>query len=111
VAYNALRMARNEIQAIHHIASDHVMAAQPWIEKEQIVLSPAHPTPDILRRRGRRRRERRLPERHNLPAATRAMPVLQGGGAAPIDQFTERLKSWTNKGGDNELDNYAAFWE
>lgn len=43
VAYNALRMARNEIQAIHHMANDAQMAQIPWIEKEQIVLSAAHP--------------------------------------------------------------------
>lgn len=43
VAYNALRMARNEIQAIHHMANDAQMAEIPWIEKEQIVLSAAHP--------------------------------------------------------------------
>lgn len=43
VAHNALRLARNEIQAIHHMANDAQMAQIPWIEKEQIVLSAAHP--------------------------------------------------------------------
>lgn len=43
VAYNALRLARNEIQRIHHMANDAQMAEIPWIEKEQIVLSAAHP--------------------------------------------------------------------
>jgi len=47
VAYNALRLARTELQAIHHLASDQVTATMPWIEKEQIMLSPAHPKPDI----------------------------------------------------------------
>lgn len=46
VAYKALRLARNEIQAIHHAASDAVMQAMPWVEKEQIVLSPSHPIED-----------------------------------------------------------------
>jgi hypothetical protein len=43
VAYNALRMARNEIQAIHHMATDQVMGMIPWIEQEKINLSGAHP--------------------------------------------------------------------
>ncbi len=47
VAYNALRMARTEIQAVHHIANDLVTSKMPWIEKEQIMLSPAHPVKDI----------------------------------------------------------------
>lgn len=46
-AYNALRMARTEIQRAHHLANDAMMASMPWVEKEQIVLSPAHPKPDI----------------------------------------------------------------
>lgn len=46
VAYKALRLARNEIQAIHHMATDHVMAVMPWVEGEQIVLSPGHPVDD-----------------------------------------------------------------
>jgi hypothetical protein len=43
VAYNALRLARNEIQWAHHAATDAVFAQIPWIEREQIMLSPNHP--------------------------------------------------------------------
>lgn len=43
VAYNALRLARNEIQIAHHAATDALFARQPWVEQEQIVLSPDHP--------------------------------------------------------------------
>jgi hypothetical protein len=43
VAYNALRLARNEIQIAHHLATDAAFARQPWIEKEQVLLSPDHP--------------------------------------------------------------------
>ncbi len=43
VAYNALRLARNEIQVAHHIANDGVFAKIPWVEKEAINLSPSHP--------------------------------------------------------------------
>lgn len=47
VAYNALRLARTEIQAVHHQASTDLMQAQPWVEKEKIHLSGSHPKADI----------------------------------------------------------------
>lgn len=47
VSYNALRLARTEIQRTHHFANDNRMAAMPWIEQERIVLSGSHPKPDI----------------------------------------------------------------
>lgn len=46
VAYKALRLARTEIQKIHALATDRIMAQQPWVEKEQCHLSAAHPTAD-----------------------------------------------------------------
>lgn len=46
VAYNALRMTRTEIQAIHHMATVETMQHMPWVTAEQIFLSPAHPAPD-----------------------------------------------------------------
>ncbi len=46
VSYNALRLARTEIQRAHHLANDNRMAAMPWIEQERIVLSASHPEPD-----------------------------------------------------------------
>jgi len=46
VAYKALRLARTEIQKIHALATDKLMAQQPWVEQEQCHLSAAHPTAD-----------------------------------------------------------------
>jgi hypothetical protein len=43
VSYNALRLARNEIQIAHMMATDAMFANAPWIGYEQIVLSPDHP--------------------------------------------------------------------
>jgi hypothetical protein len=42
-----LRLARTEIQKAHALATDRIMAAQPWVEKEQVHLSAAHPETDI----------------------------------------------------------------
>jgi hypothetical protein len=47
VSYNALRLARTEIQKAHTLATDRIMAAQPWVEKEKVHLSAAHPETDI----------------------------------------------------------------
>jgi hypothetical protein len=47
VAYKALRLARNEIQIAHHLATDAILSQVPWIEQEQVNLSPAHPEPDV----------------------------------------------------------------
>jgi hypothetical protein len=46
VAYKALRLARTEIQKIHALATDRLMAQQPWVEMEQCHLSAAHPEAD-----------------------------------------------------------------
>lgn len=46
VSYKALRLARTEIQKIHALATDRLMAQQPWVEQEQCHLSAAHPTAD-----------------------------------------------------------------
>jgi hypothetical protein len=42
VSYNALRLARTEIQAILNMATVENFRTMPWIEKEQINLSPDH---------------------------------------------------------------------
>lgn len=47
VAYNALRLARNEIQIAHHEATRALFRQQPWVEGENIQLSPDHPVRDI----------------------------------------------------------------
>lgn len=46
VSYNALRLARTEIQKAHALATDKLLAAQPWVEKEKCNLSAAHPGAD-----------------------------------------------------------------
>lgn len=46
VSYNALRLARTEIQKAHALATDKLLASQPWVKKEQCHLSAAHPEHD-----------------------------------------------------------------
>jgi hypothetical protein len=47
VSYNALRLARTEIQKAHALATDKVLMSQPWVEREKVNLSAAHPETDI----------------------------------------------------------------
>ena len=46
VSYKALRLARTEIQKAHALATDKLLASQPWVEMEKCNLSAAHPEPD-----------------------------------------------------------------
>jgi hypothetical protein len=47
VAYNALRLARTEIQRVHARATTVLMQKAPWVKEEQMNLSPSHPEEDI----------------------------------------------------------------
>src|SRR3990172_3104674 len=47
VAYNALRLARTEIQKVHALATDKVLKNSPWVEMEQVNLSKGHAETDI----------------------------------------------------------------
>ena len=112
VSYNALRLARNEIQAIHHLASDQVMAIQPWVEQEQIILSPSHPpiaciceevvvggvNGDGVYPKG----EIELPL--HVQCLCMKLAVLGDDG-----QFIDRLKNWMQGGPDAGLDQYANY--
>lgn len=46
VSYKALRLARTEIQKAHALATDKLLALQPWVQMEKCNLSAAHPEPD-----------------------------------------------------------------
>jgi hypothetical protein len=111
VAYKALRLARNELQAVHGLATDRITAAQPWIEKEQIVLSPAHPKPDIC--------DDVIAEGEDgqgiYPKGTISLPIhvhclcYKVAVMMPEDEFTGRLSDWVNGGSDPMMDDYAHF--
>lgn len=47
MAYNALRMARNEIQIAHHLVNDELFRVSPWVTGEKIRTSPGHAEVDI----------------------------------------------------------------
>jgi hypothetical protein len=112
VAYNALRLARNEIQIAHHAAKDIVMARQPWTEMERIVLSPAHPVEDIC--------DDVVGGGENgdgvYPKGTIILPLhvqclcYKQGVQMPADEFIGKLRGWmTNEAAWPEMDQYASW--
>ena len=47
VAYNALRLARTELQYSANLMTQELHKLNPWVEAEMVNLSPNHPKPDI----------------------------------------------------------------
>lgn len=109
VSYNALRLARTELQFVHHLASDQVMAAQPWVQKEQIVLSPAHPVRDIC--------DDVIEQGEGgvgiYPVGAVQLPLHPHCLCYKIsvmqseEDFTARMRNWMAGGADTEMDQYA----
>jgi len=110
VAYNALRLARTEIQKAHALATDRVMANSPWVEKEKINLSAQHPKRDIcddvveagedgegVYEKG----EIELPLHPNCLCYKTAVLM-------PDEEFTSKLNAWM-KGEDTSPDQFT--WE
>jgi hypothetical protein len=46
ISYNALRLARNEIQIANHAVTSDIAIHSPWVTGRKVVLSPAHPKSD-----------------------------------------------------------------
>jgi hypothetical protein len=110
VAYNALRLARNEIQTAHHEATDAILAQIPWIEKEQIHLSPAHPQTDVCDDvvGNGENGEGIYPRGEILLPLHPQCLCYKSGVLAPPDEFSQRLRGWL-QGTENwpEMDQYA----
>ena len=47
ISYNALRLARNEIQIANHAVTSDIAVHSPWVTGRKVALSPAHPKSDI----------------------------------------------------------------
>ncbi len=109
VSYNALRVARTEIQKIHSLATDRMMRQQPWIEKEKVNLSAAHPEHDICDEtvEGGEDGEGIYPVGTiNLPLHPNCL-CYKTAVMMDRDQFTSQLKGWLNGGSFPEMDEYA----
>jgi len=111
VSYNALRLARTEIQKIHSLATDRMMAKQPWVQEEQIHLSAAHPETDICDDTAQGGRDGKgiysvgeieLPLHPNCLCYKTAVLMSES-------DFTSRLNGWLKQEQDwPEMDSYAS---
>jgi hypothetical protein len=110
VSYNALRLARTEIQRVHHLANDDRMRAMPWIEQEKIVLSDSHPKTDICDQvaHGGEKSD------GVYPKGTIQLPLhphcfCDKRAVQDLEKFGERLADWVKTGsGFPAMDQYAA---
>jgi hypothetical protein len=109
VSYNALRLARTEIQKIHGLATDRMMKQQPWVREEQIHLSAAHPETDICDKTIAEGRDEQgiyevgeiiLPLHPNCLCYKTAVLM-------PQDEFTSKMNDWLKGGQWREMDQYA----
>lgn len=112
VAYNALRLARTEIQFAHNEATRTIHERSPWVEQVKFNLSPAHPEPDICDEFAQGgpqgdgvylSRELQYPPLH--PHCLCFVTAVQMSDA----EFTQRMRGWLNQTAVwPEMDSYAA---
>lgn len=112
-AYNAVRLVRNEIQIVYQGMFDTSMQRIPWIDEEQIILSPLHPPigcicEDVVV--GGRDGKGIYPTGQiTLPLHVMCMclkrPILPD-----YDEFSERLGQWVGlETSDPDLNQYTSY--
>jgi hypothetical protein len=105
ISYNALRLARNEIQIANHAVTSDIAQNFPGIVGRKVVLSPAHPKSDIcdeLAAGGPYEKTANF-----LPAHPQCLcrweEVLM-----PPSEFARQVRGWV--AGDNDfLDDYSSW--
>jgi hypothetical protein len=105
LAYNALRMARNEIQIAHHTVNDELFRIAPWIEGEKIRLSPGHSEVDICDEYASGGPYQ--PGEVTLPLHVQCMCYKQAL-IMRSNEYRDRVRGWLN--GENDfLDRYGEW--
>ncbi len=105
ISYNALRLARNEIQIANHAVTSDIAIHSPWVTGRKVVLSPAHPKSDICDEYAAGGPYDRTA--NFLPAHPQCLcrweEVLM-----PAGDFTKQVRGWT--AGENDfLDDYSGW--
>lgn len=105
VAYNALRLARTELQYAHHAMTSEIYANSPWVEGKWVRLSPAHPASDVCDQwaaGGPYEAGEQI-----LPLHPQCMCWYEAA-VMPIDDFRKQVRGWL--AGDNGfLDQYREW--
>lgn len=113
VSYNALRLARNELQIVHAMATDEVMRHSPWVEQEKVNLSPAHPQIGCACEPAAAGGEN---SDGVYPVGTIILPLhvqcmcYKTAVMMDEEEFTSRLRGWMNgTAGWPEMDDFAEW--
>jgi len=111
VSYNALRLARTEIQKAHALATDKVLMNSPWVEKEQVNLSAQHPEPDIcddVTSGGEKSEGVYEKGTIELPLHPNCL-CFKTAVMKPEKEFTSEINAWLKGGESQMMDDYARF--
>ena len=105
ISYNALRLARNEIQAANHAVTSDIAQHFPGITGRKVVLSPAHPQSDVcdeLAAGGPYEKTANF-----LPAHVQCM-CRWGEVLMPVRDFAAQVGGWV-RGENDFLDDYGSW--
>jgi hypothetical protein len=113
VAYNALRLARNETQIAHAMATDTILARLPWVQAEKVNLSPAHPPIECdceAVANGGEKNDGVYPRGTiSLPRHVQCL-CFKTAVTMPPDDFVNKLRGWMNGSEKwSEMDTYASW--
>ncbi len=105
ISYNALRLARNEIQIANHAVSGDIAQHFPGIVGRNVTLSPAHPKLDVC---DSLVAENPHPKTANfLPAHPQCLCYFTEA-LMPLSDFTKQMRGWVT--GENDfLDDYSSW--
>ncbi|MCL5292814.1 MAG: hypothetical protein M1548_09945, partial [Actinobacteria bacterium] len=103
MAYNAMRLARNEIQQVHWDVYENTVETMPWVEKIAWMLSAAHPRSDVCDglANGGPYEKGSVPSRPHPLCYCWLRSLLMSK-----DEFLDKVRGWT-KGENHFLDEYA----
>lgn len=105
LAYNALRLARTELQYANHAVTTQIAAASPWVTGRYVRLSASHPKADIcdeLAAGGP------YPVTDDLLPAHANCMCWYKEALMPVTDFARQVRGWLN--GENQfLDTYRGW--
>lgn len=105
ISYNALRLARTELQFANHAISTEIARHAPWITGRKVRLSPGHPRVDICdsyAAGGPYEKDLEI-----LPLHPNCMCYYEDV-LMPADEFTRNVRGWLD-GQNNFLDDYQSW--
>jgi hypothetical protein len=105
VAYNALRLARTEIQYANHAVSTEIARRSPWVTGRYVRLSPSHPQIDICDQYASGGPYPKTDE--ILPLHPQCMCRYENEVIGDAD-FANQVKGWV-QGQNNYLDEYQGW--